>query len=124
MAKKSAGLVRFREAEPDVTTTGIGKNYRGYRIFHTRKNGRFEFIENDGGTRNVSHEEREQFRKDLTAAARKDQKVASYLREFPQLGRAPAAEAEQFKAEPEPVTSSSSLQEQSSRSPPNPADTS
>ncbi len=140
MAKRGGGRCRFHEAEPDVSASGIGKNYNGHRIFHARRTRLTEYIFSDGTTVIASKADSDKFRHDLSEAAKKDTKVADYLKLFPELRIGAAGEVSGFKPEPEPeskadalpagtdgkpVTSSSSLsQEPSSRSPPNPADTS
>ncbi len=75
----------YRDSEPDVTSTGIGKTYNGYRMFHSRK-GLLEHISSsDGALRPATGEETARFRKDLARAAARDSKVARYLRDFPEL---------------------------------------
>jgi hypothetical protein len=108
MSRKSADgqKAKYRESEPDVTGTGIGKNYDRYRIFHTRKKDEVEYIGNDYSLRAPTDAELAQFKKDLAEAAVKERKVARYLEEFPHLGI--QKEAERFKPEPEPIAKAGS----------------
>lgn len=78
---------RFKEAEPQATESGIGKNYDGFRMFHSRRTGKVDFINDDYSEREPTPGELERFRKDLQSAALRDRKVASYLSDFPDLGR-------------------------------------
>ncbi|MEW6034983.1 MAG: hypothetical protein AB1529_00080 [Candidatus Micrarchaeota archaeon] len=83
--KREEDRMGYRDSEPDVTSTGIGKTYDGFRMFHSRK-GLLEHISSsDGALRAATDEEAAQFRKDLARAAAKDSKVAKYLGEFPEL---------------------------------------
>lgn len=103
MSRGNGGLTKakYKEAEPDVSSTGIGKNYKGYRIFHSRKKDTIEHIGNDYALREATAEELAAFRRDLAAAARKDPKVARYLAEFPALRTRDEKEA--FKPEPDTI---------------------
>ncbi len=83
--KKASTRARYHEAAPDVTATGIGKCYRRSRVFFARKKGELELIEDDYSIRAPTPQEAERFRKDLTAAAAVDRKVARFLEEFPEL---------------------------------------
>jgi hypothetical protein len=83
--KKVSTRARYHEAAPDVSETGIGKCYCRFRMFFSRKGGGLELIEDDYRIRAPTPQETEQFRKDLTAAAAGDRKVAKFLDEFPAL---------------------------------------
>ena len=95
MVRNSHQAGRYKECPPDITGTGAGKNYDGFRIFHTRKSGLIEHILADGSIRPASTEERERFVTDLTAASHKDDKVRGYLDKFRGL------RLEGYKPEPE-----------------------
>lgn len=101
MSRGNGGLTRakYKEAEPDVSGTGIGKCYKGYRMFHGRKKGMVEYIGNDYALREPTAEELERFRKDLAEAARRDPKVRRYLEEFPELKSRDGTDA--MKPEPD-----------------------
>jgi hypothetical protein len=103
MSKGNGGITKakYREMEPDVTGTGIGKCYKGFRIFHSRKKDAVEYIGNDYSLREPTTEELARFRKDLADAARRDRKVAGYLEEFPSLKI--RAGMDEFKPEPETI---------------------
>ncbi len=102
MSKGNGGntKAKYKESEPDLTGTGIGKNYRGYRIFHTRKKDRVERIGNDYSLGAPSDAELSRFKMDLAKAAARDKKIARYLQDFPSLRERALAGA--FKPEPEP----------------------
>ena len=102
MSKAKGGntKAKYKEGEPDLTETGIGKNYRGYRIFHTRKKDRVERIGNDYSLGAPSEAELSQFMRDLARAAPRDKKIARYLQDFPSLRERALPEA--FKPQPEP----------------------
>ncbi len=102
MSKGNGGntKAKYKDSEPDLTETGIGKNYRGYRIFHTRKNGRVERIGNDYSLGAPSEAELSQFRRDLARAAARDGRIARYLKDFPSLREKSLPQP--FKPEPEP----------------------
>ncbi|MEW6722185.1 MAG: hypothetical protein AB1324_02905 [Candidatus Micrarchaeota archaeon] len=101
MSRGNGGRTKFkyREGEVKLTQTGIGKDYSGFRIFHTRKSDRLERIGNDYSLSEPSDEELRAFRDDLAKAARKDAKIARYLDEFPRLKI--RAETEALKPEPD-----------------------
>lgn len=90
---------KYKDSEPDLTGTGIGKNYRGYRIFHTRKSGKVERIGNDYSLGAPSEDELSQFKRDLARAAARDGKIARYLKDFPSLREKALPD---FKPQPEP----------------------
>jgi len=83
--KKVSTRARYHEAAPDVSATGIGKCYSRFRMFFARKKGELELIQDDYSIRAPTPQEAERFRKDLTAAAMGDRKVARFLTEFPEL---------------------------------------
>lgn len=88
MAQRSGrqrAIMRYKEAEPDITTSGIGRNYKGFRIFHTIKTDDVEYIANDGAIRPATADEVDQFRKDLASAARKNAEIGKYISKFPLL---------------------------------------
>lgn len=95
----------FRDSPPDVTDTGIGKNYNGHRLFHSRRTCVIEYILYDGSRRAPDPPDVETFKRDLTEAARNgDVKVRRYLREYRNLmAKENGAGLEQFKAEPENI---------------------
>jgi hypothetical protein len=101
---------KYLESEPDLTNTGVGKNYDGFRIFHSRKRGDMEYIGRDYSLRPPNEAELKQFRKDLATAALNNPKIARYLEEFPALCHRPAPEpaVEGIMTEREPLTSSAS----------------
>ncbi len=106
MSKGNGGntKAKYKDSEPDLTGTGIGKNYRGYRIFHTRKTGKVERIGNDYSLGAPSEDELSRFKMDLARAAARDKKIARYLQDFPSLRERALPEA--FKPEPEPPIAS------------------
>src|SRR4030095_2105755 len=92
---------KYQEAEPVLTESGIGKNYKGFRIFHPREKDSVHLIGNAYSERKPTGPEMDQFRKDLAKAANSDRKIARYLEEFPQLK---VKESGSFKPEPETIT--------------------
>ncbi len=101
MARRNLRGMRYVEGPPQATTTGVGKDYNGYRIFHAARTGLIERIENDGETRRPSEAEAERFRKDLSAAASRDKEVRAYLSRFPGLRHCGMQELAGMKPEPE-----------------------
>lgn len=99
-AKGGNTKAKYKEGEPDLTETGIGKNYKGYRLFHTRKRDTVERIGNDYSLSAPSESELGQFKRDLARAAARDRKIARYLQDFPSLRERALPEA--FKPQPEP----------------------
>jgi hypothetical protein len=80
----------YRDSKPDVKETGIGKNYSGFRIFHTLRNGAFEYISDRGSTGYATRAEIDHFKEDLRRAAATDVKVAAYIKRF--MGLKPLVE--------------------------------
>ncbi len=103
MARRNLRGMRYVEGPPQATTSGVGKDYRGYRIFHSLRTGLIERVENDGATGPASEAERVQFRKDLTAAASRDKGVRDYLSRFPGLRHEGASELDALKVEPDAI---------------------
>jgi len=69
----------YRDNAPDLKESGVGKDYRGYRIFYTAKNGTFEHIDNGYYTRPATRDEIAQFKMDLRRAAATDTRMARYI---------------------------------------------
>jgi hypothetical protein len=80
----------YRDSRPDVKDTGIGKNYAGFRIFHSKRNGAFEYISDKGSTGCATRAEIDRFKEDLRRAAANDAKVAAYIKRF--MGLCPLKE--------------------------------
>jgi hypothetical protein len=97
--RTGAGSSKYKEKEPDLTSTGLGKNYKGFRIFHERKTDRIERIGDDYTLSAPGEGELARFRQDLAAAARKSAAIAAYIRQFASLRM--QGEAEGLKPEPE-----------------------
>ncbi len=103
MARRNRGGMRYIESEPKATTSGIGKDYRNFRIFHSVRSGMIERIENDGAAGPASAAEIEQFRRDLGVAAARDKEIRGYLARFPALRDRMADETGGMKPEPEGI---------------------
>ena len=104
MAKRvgrQRAIMRYKEEEPDITTSGIGKNYKGFRMFHSLKTDDVEYIANDGAIRPANANEVQQFRKDLANAARKNAEIGKYVSKSPLLQI--HEKVEPFKPEPEDI---------------------
>ena len=91
---------RYKESPPDVTSTGIGKNYPGCRIFHWKSDGKTELIDQDYSKRDPNPDELARFRRDLTAAAISMPEVEQYLAQYPELRAPPASSNAVGSAEP------------------------
>jgi len=76
---------RYAGSEPDITTTGVGKNYDGYRMFYDIKEDKIKYIGNDYATRDPSASELMIFKMDLQIAARTNPNVARCLELYPKL---------------------------------------
>jgi hypothetical protein len=70
---------------PDVNRSGIGVAYSGYNMFHHRAENRIELTEHGQHPTAPSLAQIEEFRSDLTKAARTHPDVALYLDRFPGL---------------------------------------
>jgi hypothetical protein len=94
---------KYADTAPDVTGSGIGKCYPGFRIFYSMRTGGFEHINAEYETRPALPEEVLRFRQDVTRAAKGDAKVAEFLRAHPELAiELPEPKTEGPMGEPAP----------------------
>ncbi|HSB46817.1 MAG TPA: hypothetical protein VLD37_02300 [Candidatus Bilamarchaeum sp.] len=96
---------RYKEGSVEVKESGMGKDYDGFRMFHSRKKDEVTCINDDYSEREPTESELARFRKDAAEAARGDRRVGRYLEEFPKLKI--RSESEALKMEPEPIAKGS-----------------
>lgn len=89
---------KYKEGPVEVKESGVGKDYPGFRIFHSRRKDEVTYIGDDYSERSPSESELARFKKDLQGAASHDKRVARYVSEFPGLMLKPDL--------PEPVSES------------------
>jgi hypothetical protein len=82
---RTVKLKGYGESEPDITTTGVGRGYTGYRIFYYFKEDSFRYIGRDYSSRDPSDSELKQFKADLAKAAGTNANVVQCLGKYPKL---------------------------------------
>ncbi len=100
---------RYCESEPDITSTGIGKNYNGYRIFYDSKTDTTVYIGEDYTRRDPNETEFLLFKMQLTESAGTNPAIAERLKLYPwlifggPLAEGPATQLPQPKHDVQPA---------------------
>jgi hypothetical protein len=83
--RRGPGSKGFVDREPEITSSGIGKDYLGFRMFHFKNGTAIEYIGKEYELRAPSQAEAQGFKRDLAIAAKNKPEIAQYIGQHPEL---------------------------------------